>query len=276
MQPPTPTTPIRCRSRRSTSATRTLSRTTPGIPISSGCAATTRCTGPGQPLRPLSGRSPNTRTSCRSTPTTASSRRLDAGRYRAANRPTGRAAQMLHRDGPAEARRAAQGRQPDRRAGKPGQMEGPIRERTVQGARRTAAQRDLRLGRAVSIELTTHDAGHAVRLSLRRPPPADLVVRRRDLDARALDRPVRIAGSAKLPSWARWLSLLHASCGTSGSTAPRRAIRPAVDAGARGGHAQHAAAEFMGNLALLIVGGNDTTRNSMTGGLLALSQHPDE
>ncbi len=34
--------------------------------------------------------------------------------------------------------------------------------------------------------------------------------------------------------------------------------------------------EFMGTLGLLIVGGNDTTRNSMTGGLLALSQHPDE
>ena len=34
--------------------------------------------------------------------------------------------------------------------------------------------------------------------------------------------------------------------------------------------------EFMGNLALLIVGGNDTTRNSMTGGLLALNQFPDE
>ena len=34
--------------------------------------------------------------------------------------------------------------------------------------------------------------------------------------------------------------------------------------------------EFMGTLSLLIVGGNDTTRNSMTGGVLALSQHPKE
>jgi cytochrome P450 len=33
---------------------------------------------------------------------------------------------------------------------------------------------------------------------------------------------------------------------------------------------------FLGNLLLLIVGGNDTTRNSISGGVLALNQYPDQ
>lgn len=38
----------------------------------------------------------------------------------------------------------------------------------------------------------------------------------------------------------------------------------------------HRPMEFLGNLALLIVGGNDTTRNSMSGGVFAMNQFPDE
>ena len=35
-------------------------------------------------------------------------------------------------------------------------------------------------------------------------------------------------------------------------------------------------AEFLGNIMLLVVGGNDTTRNSISGGLLALNQFPEQ
>ena len=38
----------------------------------------------------------------------------------------------------------------------------------------------------------------------------------------------------------------------------------------------HRPMEYLGNLILLIVGGNDTTRNSISGGVLALNQHPEQ
>ena len=34
--------------------------------------------------------------------------------------------------------------------------------------------------------------------------------------------------------------------------------------------------EYLGNLMLLIIGGNDTTRNSISGGVLALNENPDQ
>jgi hypothetical protein len=100
-------------------------------------------------------------------------------------------------------------------------MEALIRERTGPRAGQPAAQRALRLG-GQGVDRADHaDAGHAVRLSVRRPPQAHPLVGRGHLGAQGTDKiPTRMEPAARWPSWARcWPT--SPSCGTSAST-PRR------------------------------------------------------
>ena len=62
-------------------------------------------------------------------------------------------------------------------------------------------------------------------------------------------------------------------CGTSAST-PRRSNDLVSMLAHNPATRNMSPLEYMGNLVLLIVGGNDTTRNSMTGGLLAMNRAP--
>ena len=58
---------------------------------------------------------------------------------------------------------------------------------------------------------------------------------------------------------------------------PSRRRRPDLDDGAQRSHAEHGSRDkFLGNLILLIVGGNDTTRNSHVRRVYALNKFPDQ
>ncbi len=75
-------------------------------------------------------------------------------------------------------------------------MEGLIRERTITRARRIAARRDLRLGRAGVDRADDDDARDPVRLSVGRPPPADLLVGCRDRQCQLARRAGAFGGGA--------------------------------------------------------------------------------
>ena len=136
-----------------------------------------------------------------------------------AGQAAGHGASHVHRDGPAEARSRAQGGAADRLARQSRQFRGPDPQPRPQAARRPAARGNLQLGGQGLDRTDRPDAGDAVRLSVRGPPQAELLVGLRD--RRSLTR----AASSKAKSSARRFSAsasaISRNCGTSGSTRSR-------------------------------------------------------
>ena len=113
---------------------------------------------------------------------------LGNGRHPDRRPAQGPGAAQLHPHGPAAPHRAAQDRGADRGADQPRQHGRPDPRAHGGGARRPAAQRDLRLGRSRLDRAHGADAGDAVRLPAGRAAQAHLVVRRRHRQHRGRGR----------------------------------------------------------------------------------------
>ena len=104
------------------------------------------------------------------------------------------------------------------------------------------------------------------------PAPADLLVRRRDRQCRSPDAPVH--------SEEERFAELQKMAAAMGALFDERAAQPPkfdlLSMLAHGEATRHMpiSASSWATLSLLIVGGNDTTRNSMTGGVWGLTSIP--
>ncbi len=165
--------------------------------------------------------------------------RLGARRHLDRRRSQGVPVRQLHFGAPAPARRAAQGGEPDRVARQPGRDGGHDPRADLQGTGRPAARPDFQLGRSRVDRTDDPDAGDPVRVSVRRPQAADLVVGCGDHDPRHrrdhIDRHLgRTPGrTAQVPG------LFHPAVERTRQRAAQ--LRPGLDAGARPRHARHGA-----------------------------------
>ncbi len=215
------------------------------------------------------GRSPNTRTSCMSTPTTASSLPTPpsaASRSATCRRATtGRASsRWTRRAMPSSARWS-----PDLHADQPGRTRDPDPRAHLQVLDGLPRNETFDWVDRVSIELD-----HAMLATLFDFPFAE----RRKLtywsDVATADVPPAGSSSPRRSGWrsdrVRW-PIFTSAVARAGE---RRRRRPDLDDGAwrRDADLLDRPMEFLGNLVLLIVGGNDTTRNSISGGLWALTR----
>ena len=147
-----------------------------------------------------------------------------------------------------------------------------VRERAGHHPGPASDRRGVRLGRQGVEGTDGDDAGDAVRLPVRGPPQADLLVRH--VHQCAGPRPRRRAGStrrkrptsASAPSHDLWNQRVNAEPGFDlismlAHSPATRNMEPR---------------EYQGNVVLLIIGGNDTTRNTITGSVYALNKYPEQ